>query len=123
MEVPEIDPKERRALQDFEETFRAEFSGKLGKLDDLPYDPRIEAWGKLKEQFRHYQKAVAERERTEPDFYDPALREKHKDLNTSLHLSADQTVKNAIDTQRAKVLAAQLKEHSANPGPDRDRER
>jgi hypothetical protein len=123
MEVPEIDPDERRALQDFEETFRAEFKGKLGQMDDLPYDPRVEAWGKLQEEYRHYQKAVAEREGSEPDFYDPALREKHKDLNKSLHLTADQTIKNALETQRAKDLAEQVKSRGLGAGHDRDRER
>ena len=37
--------------------------------------------------------------------------------------SSDMMAKKAQETEKAKALAAQLKERTAKPGPDRDRER
>ena len=123
MDIREITPEERRELQDFEERLHRGNPGMLQKLNDLPDDVRGDTWIELRQRFRQYENAITEREGKRPDFDDPAIQLKHKDLVKSLHLDADQIARKALETQRAKDLADQLKAREAAAGIDRDRER
>jgi hypothetical protein len=123
MDIREITPEERRELQDFDRRFRSELVDNIEKIDDLPDDLRIDTWGELSERFRQYQKAITEREGTQPDFDDPAIKEKHAGLVKSLHLDADQIVRKALQTRHANDLSSGLKARAHGAVREHDRER
>jgi hypothetical protein len=109
--------------QDFEKRFQHQLEDSLEKLNGLPPEIRTKTEDKIRDRFRQHEKDRAELEDKEPDFYNPSTQGKHMSLVEFLHHDCDMMAKKAQETEKAKGLAAQLKERTTKPGPDRDRER
>jgi len=120
--------------QDFEKRFHHQMEDYLEKMNGLPPDNRAKTEDKIRERLRQHEKATAELEKKEPDFYNPSTQGKHMSLVEFLHHDADMMAKKAHEAQqvrddnkfdRARKTAATLRASQAQsqPGKDHDRER